>query len=74
MAVERSETVSHLIDVLDRVLEKGVVVDVGQARESRGGIDLLAADARLIALPDLGVEVDRSGCPTRTATRPPRRR
>lgn len=74
MAVERSETVSHLIDVLDRVLEKGVVVDVGQARESRVGIDLLAADARLITLPDLAVEAERSACPTRTATRTPRRR
>jgi len=40
---ERSPGVSSLIDVLDRVLDKGIVID-GRARVSLVGIDLMTAD------------------------------
>ena len=44
MAVfERSPGVSSLIDVLDRMLDKGIVID-GRARVSLVGIDLMTAD------------------------------
>jgi hypothetical protein len=38
---------ASLIDVLDRVLDKGVVVDAGM-RFSFAGIDLITVDARLV--------------------------
>jgi hypothetical protein len=45
-AVERSQT-SSLADVVDTILEKGVVVDVF-ARVSLVGIELLRVDARIV--------------------------
>jgi len=36
-----------IFDVLDRVLDKGIVVDAW-ARASRSGIDLLTAEERLV--------------------------
>ena len=46
MAVERVSGGSSLIDVLDRVLDKGIVVDAW-VRISMVGIDLLTAGARV---------------------------
>jgi hypothetical protein len=46
MAVERASAASSLIDVLDRVLDKGVVIDAW-IRVSLVGIDLLTIEARV---------------------------
>lgn len=47
MAVERSPTGTSLIDVLDRVLDKGIVIDA-YVRVSLVGIDLVTVEARVI--------------------------
>jgi gas vesicle structural protein len=47
MAVERVPGSSSLIDVLDRILDKGIVVDAW-VRISLVGIDLISQDARVI--------------------------
>jgi gas vesicle structural protein len=47
MAVERVSGGSSLIDVLDRVLDKGIVIDAW-ARISLVGIDLITAEARIV--------------------------
>lgn len=46
MSIERSATTS-LIDVLDRVLDKGIVIDAW-VRVSLVGIDLLTIEARVV--------------------------
>lgn len=47
MAVDRSPSGSSLIDILDRVLDKGIVIDAWD-RLSLVGVDLVAAEARLV--------------------------
>ena len=47
MALERSSTGSSLIDVLDHVLDKGIVIDAW-VRLSLIGIDLVTIEARVI--------------------------
>ena len=47
MAVERTSAGSSLIDVLDRVLDKGIVIDAW-VRVSLVGIDLLSVEARVV--------------------------
>jgi hypothetical protein len=47
MPVERSSGGSSLIDVLDRVLDKGVVIDAW-VRVSLVGIDLITVEARVV--------------------------
>ena len=47
MAVERAAAGSSLIDVLDRVLDKGIVIDA-YVRVSLVGIELLTIDARVV--------------------------
>ena len=47
MAVERSPSGSSLIDVLDRVLDKGIVIDAW-VRVSLVGIDLVTVEARVV--------------------------
>ena len=47
MAVEKSMSSSSLVEVIDRILDKGVVVDVW-ARLSLVGIELLALEARVV--------------------------
>jgi hypothetical protein len=49
MAVERVPGNSSLVDVLDRILEKGIVVD-GWARISLDGIDVLSENARMVVV------------------------
>jgi hypothetical protein len=46
MSVERASAASSLIDVLDRVLDKGIVIDAW-VRVSLVGIDLLTIEARV---------------------------
>jgi len=47
MAVERTSAGSSLIDVLDRVLDKGIVIDA-YVRVSLVGIDLVTVEARVV--------------------------
>ncbi|HUF11628.1 MAG TPA: gas vesicle structural protein GvpA [Longimicrobiales bacterium] len=47
MAVERTAAGSSLIDVLDRVLDKGIVIDA-YVRVSLVGIDLITVEARVV--------------------------
>lgn len=47
MAVEKGSGITSYIDVLDRVLDKGIVFDAW-IRMSMGGIDLIAADTHVI--------------------------
>ena len=47
MAVERAAGGSSLIDVLDRVLDKGIVID-SWVRVSLVGIDLITVEARVV--------------------------
>ncbi len=47
MAVERVSGGSSLIDVLDRVLDKGIVIDAW-VRISLVGIDLITVEARVV--------------------------
>ena len=46
MTVERAAAASSLIDVLDRVLDKGIVIDAW-VRVSLIGIDLITIEARV---------------------------
>ncbi|MEA2641113.1 MAG: gas vesicle structural protein [Chloroflexota bacterium] len=47
MAVERHPGGTSLIDVLDRVLDKGIVIDAW-VRISLVGIDLITVEARIV--------------------------
>lgn len=47
MAVERISGGSSLIDVLDRILDKGIVIDAW-VRISLVGIDLITVEARIV--------------------------
>src|SRR5579862_9836566 len=47
MPVERAASGTSLIDVLDRVLDKGIVIDAW-VRVSLVGIDLLTVEARVV--------------------------
>ena len=48
MNVERATSATSLIDVLDRVLDKGIAIDAW-VRVSLAGIDLLTVEARMVA-------------------------
>ena len=47
MAVEKSMSSSSLVEVIDRILDKGVVIDAW-VRVSLVGIELLAVEARVV--------------------------
>jgi hypothetical protein len=47
MAVQKTNASSSLVEVLDRVLDKGIVVDVW-ARVSLVGIEILAVELRAV--------------------------
>jgi hypothetical protein len=47
MAVDRASATSSLVDVLDRVLDKGIVIDAW-VRVSLVGIDLITVEARVV--------------------------
>lgn len=47
MAVEKAIASSSLVEVVDRILDKGVVIDAW-ARVSLVGIELLAIEARVV--------------------------
>ncbi len=66
MALERVSCSSSLIDLLDRILDKGLVVDAG-ARILLAGIDLAASEARVVVdsmdVAGFGGITDRSSTP-----------
>ncbi len=47
MAVEKSMASSSLVEVIDRILDKGIVIDAW-VRISLVGIELLAVEARVV--------------------------
>ena len=47
MAVEKTNSSSSLAEVIDRILDKGIVIDAW-ARVSLVGIELLAVEARVV--------------------------
>jgi gas vesicle structural protein len=47
MAVRTAMASSSLVEVVDRILDKGIVIDVW-ARASLVGIELLVADVRIV--------------------------
>jgi gas vesicle protein GvpA/GvpJ/GvpM family len=47
MRVERTSATSNLVDVLDRVLDKGIVIDAS-VRVSLVGIELVTVEARVV--------------------------
>jgi hypothetical protein len=47
MAIDRPATSSSVVDVLDHVLDKGIVVDAW-VRLSVAGIDLVTVEARIV--------------------------
>lgn len=47
MAIERAPGGSSLIDVLDRILDKGIVIDAW-VRISPVGIDVITGEARIV--------------------------
>ena len=47
--LERIRTTTSVLDVLDRVLDKGIVIDVWM-RVSLVGIDLLTVEARVVVV------------------------
>ena len=47
MSLERESRTRNVIDVLDRVLDKGIVIDAW-VRVSLAGIDLLTIEARVV--------------------------
>jgi len=70
MAVERAAGGSSLIDVLDRVLDKGIVIDAW-VRVSLVGIDLITVEARVVvASIDTYLKYSEAVSRTPTASRP----
>jgi hypothetical protein len=70
MAVERSPGGSSLIDVLDRVLDKGIVIDAW-VRVSLVGIDLVTVEARVVvASIDTYLKYSEAVCITAPVSRP----
>ena len=60
-AIQKSVDSSSLAEVIDRILDKGVVIDIW-ARVSLVGIELLTIDARIvIASVDTWLRYARSG-------------
>lgn len=47
MAVEKTNSSNNLVEVIDRILDKGIVIDAW-ARVSLVGIELLAIEARVV--------------------------
>jgi hypothetical protein len=71
MPVERTSGGTSLIDVLDRVLDKGIVIDAW-VRVSLVGIDLITVEARVVvASIDTYIKFSEAVSHTPTSTRPP---
>jgi len=71
MAVERTPGGTSLIDVLDRVLDKGIVIDAW-VRVSLVGIDLITVEARVVvASIDTYLKYSEAVSQVLPASRPP---
>jgi gas vesicle structural protein len=71
MPVERASGGTSLIDVLDRVLDKGIVIDAW-VRVSLVGIDLLTVEARVVvASIDTYIKYSEAVGQVPTVSRPP---
>jgi hypothetical protein len=71
MPVERASGGTSLIDVLDRVLDKGIVIDAW-VRVSLVGIDLLTVEARVVvASIDTYIKYSEAVGQVSTVSRPP---
>jgi gas vesicle structural protein len=70
MTLERAASDTSLIDVLDRVLDKGIVIDAW-VRVSLVGIDLLTVEARVVvASIDTYLKYSDTGAPVSIGSRP----
>jgi hypothetical protein len=70
MAIERAASGTSLVDVLDRVLDKGIVIDAW-VRVSLVGIDLITVEARIVvASIDTYLKYSEAVGQTITASRP----
>ena len=70
MPVERAAGGSSLVDVLDRVLDKGIVIDAW-VRVSLVGIDLITVEARVVvASIDTYLKYAEAVSASRTVSRP----
>lgn len=70
MALERAPAGNSLIDVLDRVLDKGIVIDA-YVRVSLVGIDLVSVEARIVvASVETYLKYAEAIAGTNTASRP----
>jgi hypothetical protein len=70
MPVERAAGGTSLIDVLDRVLDKGIVIDAW-VRVSLVGIDLITVEARIVvASIDTYLKYSEAVATATTASRP----
>lgn len=70
MAIERAAGGSSLVDVLDRVLDKGIVIDAW-VRVSLVGIDLITVEARVVvASIDTYLKYAEAVSASRTVSRP----
>jgi hypothetical protein len=70
MAIERAAGGSSLVDVLDRVLDKGIVIDAW-VRVSLVGIDLITVEARVVvASIDTYLKYAEAVGQSRTVSRP----
>ena len=70
MPVERTSGGTSLIDVLDRVLDKGIVIDAW-VRVSLVGIDLITVEARIVvASIDTYLKYSEAVSQSNTVTRP----
>ena len=58
MEVQRVSAESSLLEVLDRVLDKGIVIDAW-VRLSLVGIDLVTVEARVVVA---SIEIGRASC------------
>jgi hypothetical protein len=73
MAVEREPGGTRLVDVLDRVLDKGIVIDA-RLRVSAGGIDLRSVRVTVLMDGDDPHDHDRDPRTPARAVRVPRPR
>jgi hypothetical protein len=74
MPTERVAYHESLIDVLDRVLDKGLVIDAS-LRASVSGIEIMGIEARVVVAPIQTYEgLASTALETRTGARPLRRR
>jgi len=67
VALEHFSTGSSLVDVFDRVMDKGIVID-GQGRPSTVGLSLLILDIRLVVA-SREVHLDHTAVPASATER-----